>query len=101
MSRLTRAMNARSMFWKPLENVVHSGSANANRRVANNSRINSTSLHINHTRSHCIMNPIMNLLHSLAAAEKTEHCLDDEHDYHGDDPPRHPPNFEDEDERHG
>jgi hypothetical protein len=59
MSRLTRSMNARSMFWKLLKNVVHSGNANTNRRVANNSRINSTTLHINHTRSHYIMNPII------------------------------------------
>jgi hypothetical protein len=58
MSRLTRSMNVRSTFWKPLENAVHSGSANANRRVANNSWINSTALHINHTRSHYIMNLI-------------------------------------------
>jgi hypothetical protein len=27
--------------------------------------------------------------------------LDDEHDCHEDDPPHHPPNFEDRDERHG
>jgi hypothetical protein len=58
MSELTRMMNARSMFWKPLENVVHSGSSNVHRRVANNSRINSMPLHINHTRSHYIMNPV-------------------------------------------
>jgi hypothetical protein len=56
MRRLTRSMDARSTVRKPLENPVHGGNPNTDQRVANNSRINSTALHINHTRSHCIMN---------------------------------------------